>query len=138
MIIQLARGQKGISVIDVPILFRKRKGGKSRLIHNIFSYAIRAGTTMIRTYRDYEPLKTFMYIGGFFLLLGAATGTVVLYHYFTTGIVTGRLPMALLSVLFLILGFQSILIGILADMLMSQKRVQDEVLYRLKKMEYDK
>lgn len=125
-----------VVMVEVPITFRKRSNGKSRLIGNIFNYAKRSGATMIRTYRDYQPLKTFLIIGGFFLLIGAIAGIIVLQHYFTTGIVTGKLPMALLSALFLMLGCQSVLIGIVADMLKSQRKVQDEILYRVKKMEY--
>jgi len=45
---------------EVPVYFAKRKG-KSRLMSNPFSYAIRAWINIIRTYRDYEPLKFFRY-----------------------------------------------------------------------------
>ena len=125
-----------VVMVEVPITFRKRVSGKSRLIGNIFNYARRSGTTIIRTYRDFQPLKTFIIIGGCFILPGIVAGIIVLQHYLSTGIVAGKLPMALLSVLLIVLGFQSILIGIVADMLKSQRKVQDEILYRLKKQEY--
>jgi glycosyltransferase involved in cell wall biosynthesis len=128
----------GFKIVEVPITFRKRTSGKSRLIANVLTYATRAGATIIRTYRDYHPLITFVYIGIILIFCGVISGAVVLYHYATTGVVTGRLPTALLSVLLLLLGFQSFLIGILADMLTSQRRIQDEILYRLKKTEYGK
>jgi glycosyltransferase involved in cell wall biosynthesis len=38
----------GLTIVDVPVEFRKRKGGESRLISNIFSYASRAGGTIDR------------------------------------------------------------------------------------------
>lgn len=125
-------------IVEVPITFRKRTNGGSRLISNIFNYAGKAGATIIRTYRDFQPLKTFLFIGGCFILAGLITGMYVLAYYFSTGVITGKLPTAVLTVLLMILGFQSIVMGILADMLKSHKQVQDEILYRLKKIEYSK
>jgi hypothetical protein len=47
------------------------------------------------------------------------------------------LPSAVLTVLLLIVGTQTIVLGLLADMLRTHRRIQDEILYRLKKMERD-
>ncbi|MBE9594076.1 MAG: glycosyltransferase family 2 protein, partial [Proteobacteria bacterium] len=127
----------GLMIEEIPIEFRKRKGGESRLISNIFGYAKRAGGTIVTTYRDYQPLKTFSYIGIFFIVFGLILGSRVLIHYFNTGMVTPYLPSAVLTVLLLIVGIQTLVIGLLADMLKTHRRIQDEVLYRLKKMESD-
>ena len=122
---------------EIPIEFRKRSGGESRLISNIFRYAKRAGKTMVRTYRDYKPLKTFSYLDLFFVVCGLILGFRVFIHYFDTGVVGSYLPSAVLTVLLLIVGIQTIVLGLLADMLKTHRRIQDEVLYRLKKMERD-
>ena len=127
----------GLVIEEVPIEFRKRKGGESRLISNIWGYAKRAGGTMAMTYRDYQPLKTFSYIGIFFIVCGLILGLRVLIHYFDTGMVGPYLPSAVLTVLLLIVGIQTIVLGLLADMLKTHRRIQDEVLYRMKKMERD-
>ena len=133
-IIQAAK--MGLKIEEVPIEFRKRRGnGKSRLISNIFSYAKRAGLTILRTYRDYHPLKTFLYIGLFLLLIGIVIGLRVLYHYIQTGMIGFYLPSAILSVALIIIGFQTIVLGLLADMLKTQRQILDDILYRLKKME---
>lgn len=127
-----------IVMAEVPITFRKRIGGSSRLISNVFKYAGRAGKTIISTYRDYQPLKTFFAIGLLFLLAGTIGGILVLHQYIETGAVSGKMPTAILTVLLYTLAFQSFITGILADMLKTHKKVQDEILYRLKKMEYKK
>ena len=127
----------GLVIEEVPIEFRKRTGGESRLISNIFGYAKRAGGTIAMTYRDYQPLKTFSYIGIFFIVCGLIFGLRVLIHYFDTGMVGSYLPSAVLTVLLLIVGIQTIVLGLLADMLKTHRKIQDEVLYRLKKMERD-
>ncbi|MCK4730871.1 MAG: hypothetical protein KAT65_00305, partial [Methanophagales archaeon] len=125
----------GLVIEEVPIEFRKRRGGKSRLISNIFRYATRAGTTIVKTYRDYQPLKTFSYLGFLFIVGGLIIGARVLVYYFDTGVIGGRLPSAVLTVLLLIVGAQTVVLGLLADMLKMQRKIQDEVLYRVKKME---
>jgi len=125
----------GLVIEEVPIEFRKRRGGESRLISNIFGYAKRAGVTIVKTYRDYQPLKTFSYLGFLFIIAGLTIGSRVLIYYFNTGVIGGRLPSAVLTVLLLTVGAQTIVLGLLADMLKTQRKVQDEVLYRVKKME---
>ena len=83
----------------------------------------------------YKPLKTFSFLGLFFIVFGLILGFRVLIHYFDTGMVGPYLPSAVLTVLFLIVGIQTIVLGLLADMLKTHRRIQDEILYRLKKME---
>lgn len=120
---------------EIPIEFRKRRVGPSRLISNILIYAKRAGATIIRTYRDYQPLKTFFAIGLIFVIAGLIFGVKVLLHFINTGIVGGELPSAVLTVLLLIIGFQTLVLALLADMLKTHRTIQDEILYRLKKIE---
>jgi len=135
-LIQMAH--MNIVMLEVPITFSRRTGGKSRLIGNVFRYARRAGPTILRTYRDYMPMRTFFYAGSLFAIAGLICGLIVVAHYLDTGFVTGKLPTAILSVLLILIGVQCYIIGVLADMLRSHKKVQDEILYRLKKMEYGK
>lgn len=122
---------------EVPIEFRKRAGGPSRLISNIFKYAKRAGTTIVKTYRDYQPLKTFSILGIVLLLIGLFFGFKVLFHFFQTGTVGLELPSAVLTVLLLIIGVQTIVLGLLADMLKTHRTIQDDILYRLKSIEHE-
>lgn len=129
----------GLKIVEVPIEFRKRRGdGKSRLISNIFKYAKRAGIIILRSYRDYYPLKVFGLIGSTFIIAGFYFGWRVLSYYFATGSVGGRLPSAVLATLLFIIGVQTMVLGLLADMLKSQRMILDDVLYRLKKMESEK
>lgn len=125
----------GMVYEEVPIEFRKRTGGPSRLISNIFRYAKRAGTTIVKTYRDYQPLKTFSILGIIPLLIGLFFGFRVLFHFFRTGTVGSELPSAVFTVLLLIIGVQTIVLGLLADMLKTHRMIEDEILYRLKVME---
>lgn len=123
---------KGLRITEVPCSFRIRTG-KSRLIPNIFSYANKAGATILMTYRDYKPLKTFLLIGGSIFFVGLLVGLRVLIHFLKTGLVSPYIPSAILTAVLLIMGFQVIILGLVADMIGNNRRILEEILYRLKK-----
>lgn len=123
--------QKGLMIAQVPVEFRGRTG-KSRLIPNIGAYAIRASGTIFGTYRDYHPLKFFSIIGGVLISLGLVFGIRVLLHFSQTGTVSPYLPSVLLSSLLVVLGLGSIVLGVFLHMVNGQRKLIEEILYRLK------
>jgi len=125
---------KGLQIEQVPVEFRRRDG-KSRLIPNLSTYAIRAGTLILSTYRDYHPLKFFSSLGGIFLVIGLSFGVKVLLHFSQTGMVSPYLPSAILASLLILIGLGTITLGIFTHMLNSQRQLSEEILYRLKKSE---
>ena len=125
-----------LTMVEIPIDFRRRDGN-SRLMSGVFNYAKRAASTIMRTYRDYEPLKVFGLIGLVFMFAGMVTGVRVFIHYLQTGMVTPYLPSAVLTVILGIIGVQIIVFGLIADMLKTQRAIGEEVLYRLKKMKFE-
>ncbi|WP_410508130.1 glycosyltransferase family 2 protein [Methanosarcina hadiensis] len=127
----------GLVIEEVPIEFRRRHAGPSRLISSIWRYAKKAGVTIARGYRDFHPLDTFFGVGSLFILVGFVFGSKVLITYFNTGAVAGTLPSAVLTLLLILIGVSTMTLGLIADILKTQRKVQDEILYRLKKMEYD-
>ena len=123
---------KNLTVEQIPIEFRRREG-ESRLISSLFGYAKSAGNTIIRSYRDYHPFRVFTAIGGAIILIGLIFGFRVLIHYFATGMVTPYLPSAVLATVLIVVGLQVIVLGLLADTLKTQRMLEEEILYRLKK-----
>ena len=111
----------------------RAREGKSRLISNIATYAWKASLAILSTYRDYKPLQLFSFIGGIFLLLGAGFGLRVLVHFSQTGMVTPYLPSSILSSLLIIMGMITIMLGYFMHMLNGQRRLTEEILYRVKK-----
>lgn len=125
---------KRLRIVEVPVEFRKRDGdGQSRLISSIMTYAKNSAVTLIRTYTSYNPLKMFTFIGGVIFLLGGIFGLRVLIHFLLAGMVTPYLPTALLSSVLAIIGFQIIVIGLIADISHQNRHVMEEILYRMKK-----
>ena len=122
----------GLTLVEIPVEFRKREG-ESRLIRSLPGYAYSAGTTIFRNYRDYHPLMVFSVIGLVVVLAGVVIGSGVLFHFLATGMVTPYLPSAVLTTVLIIVGLQIFVFGFLADMLKGQRKLMEEILYRLKR-----
>jgi len=122
---------KNLIIEEIPVTFRKREG-KSKLIKSLFSYIKEVGIAILKTYRDYHPLKTFTLIGLFFITVGFLFGLRVLIHYFRTGYVSPYMPSAILATLMLIIGLLIVILGIIADMIKSSRELTEELLYKVK------
>jgi hypothetical protein len=94
----------------------------------------RSAATIVRIYAMYEPFKLFTLLGGLLLSLGLALGLRYAFFWWR-GDVRGHLQSAILSVLLLILGFQALQWGILADLIASNRKLLEDLLYRVRKME---
>ena len=71
----------------------------------------------------YEPFKVFVLLGSV-LLLGAASRLGLRYAWFWwLGDIRGHLQSAILSVLLLILGFQTLQWGVMADLIASNRKL---------------
>ena len=124
--------EKQLLIKEVPADFRKRDG-ESRLISNIFIYAKRAGFTVIETYVSYKPLRVFLSVGAILGLSGAFFGYKVLIHFLETGMVSPFIPSAILSSMLLILGVQVMIMGLIAEMIKRNRKVQERILTLQKK-----
>ncbi|MEK6967675.1 MAG: glycosyltransferase family 2 protein [Nanoarchaeota archaeon] len=111
---QLIRAERmKFKITEVPVTARKTR--KSRLMKSPFDYALKAWITILRLYRDYEPLKFFGIIGGSLFLIGFLMGIFILATLIETGAV-GGIPRVVLSALLILTGIQIISLGFLADM----------------------
>jgi len=120
MIIRASR--EGYRIQEVPIFFAKRKHGDSRLISNSFSYGSNALSIMVKTFREYHPLKFFGVPGVVFILLGLLLGISLVDVFVKTGTFSGHTASVMLTVLLIITGGLLISMGLLADMMESKYR----------------
>jgi len=83
----------------------------------------------------YEPLKMFATIGGLLFGGGLLIGLRFVYFYFTTG-GAGHIQSLILAAILLLLGFQIFFLGLVADIIGSNRQLIESTLYRIKKIEY--
>jgi glycosyltransferase involved in cell wall biosynthesis len=106
----------------------------SRLYRGIGTYLRKSMATIFRIYTLYKPLKTFFAIGALLMLAGVGIGLRFLW-YFIEGDRGGHVQSLILSAVFLIVGFQTLLIGLIADLISVNRRLSEEVLIRVKRLE---
>jgi glycosyltransferase involved in cell wall biosynthesis len=126
-------GKKRMAIAHVPVHTNPRTR-ESRLFDSVFSYIKKSSATIVRIYAMYEPLKVFTYIGFSIFAAGFAVALRFVYFYFT-GSGMGHLQSLILSAVLMIVGFQILLIGLLADVLSGSRKLLEDILYRVRTLE---
>jgi glycosyltransferase involved in cell wall biosynthesis len=109
----------------------------SRLFDSMIGYIRRSGATIVRIYVMHEPLKVFTYIGSLVFLVGLAGGARFIYYYFA-GEAYRHLASLVASGVLMILGFQVVLIGLVADAISGTRKQLEDLLYRVRSMELER
>jgi hypothetical protein len=128
-------GKKRMAIAHVPIATNPRTR-ESRLFGSIFSYVKQSAATIVRIYAMYEPLKVFTYIGLAVFVAGLVLPIQFVYTELTqTRFGPRNIQGLVLSAVLMIVGFQVILIGLLADVISANRKLLEEVVYRVRSLE---
>lgn len=126
-------GKKQLMITHVPIDVNPETR-PSRLFPGIPSYLLRSSSTLVRIYALYEPLRVFTIIGLVLLGGGAVISTRFLYYYWSDG-GDGHIQSLILAAVLVLAGVQTILIGLLADLIGSSRRMIEDTLLRVRRLE---
>jgi glycosyltransferase involved in cell wall biosynthesis len=128
-------GARRLAVVHVPIV-PNGPTRPSRLMRHLTHYLTHSTTTIVRAYTLYRPLRVFTVLGSLSLLVGIAIGLrfVVLYMM---GQGAGNVQSLILAAILCIIGVQTLLIGLVADLVGFNRKIMEEVLYRLRRLEAD-
>ena len=109
----------------------------SRLFSSMWRYMKRSSTVITRSFVMYKPLKFFMTIGLVLLLIGAVLGIRFLI-LMAMGEGDGHIQSLILTAILVMMGFQTITIGLLGDTISANRKLLEDVQYRVRKMECGK
>lgn len=127
-------GQKHMAIISVPIQTNEDLR-PSRLLKSIPSYIRKSVVTIIRIFVVYKPFRFFISLGTLLFTCGCLLGVRFLFSYFTGG-GAGHIQSLILASVLLGIGFQTILVAFLADLLSVNRRLLEDIQYRAKKIDY--
>ncbi|MCR5790243.1 MAG: glycosyltransferase family 2 protein, partial [Lachnospiraceae bacterium] len=128
-------GHSRTAITSVPVRTNPETR-KSRLFHSMFGYIKRSGVTIIRAFMMYKPLKFFGIIGVILLLMGLGLGVrFLIYLFLDEG--TGHVQSLILAAILMIMGFQSVLIGLQADIIAANRKLLEDIQYHVRKLDYD-
>jgi glycosyltransferase involved in cell wall biosynthesis len=124
-------GKRRLRIADVPIAARHTPR-RSRLAPTMAHYLGNAGSAMARAYAMYQPMKVFFVIGGLFLFAGVAIGVRFLTLWLE-GRGSGNVQSLILAAILSIIGFQTLSLGLLADLMGANRKILEELLYRVRR-----
>jgi len=127
-------GHSNMQIGSVPI-HTNPETRKSRLFKSMFSYIRRSLVTIVRSYMMYKPLRFFSIIGALFLGIGFIIAIRFIVFYFS-GYGLGHVQSLVLSSILILLGTQSLLAGLHADLISANRRLLEEIEYRVRKIDY--
>ena len=129
-------GARRMAVVYVPIRTNPQTR-QSRLMSSIPSFLLLSAITILRFYIMYRPMRVFTALGGTLLASGVVLGARFLY-YFLAGPGTGKVQSLILAAILTIVGFQVCLIGLIADLVRLNRKMLEETLYRVRRMELER
>lgn len=121
-------GNRNLSVMSVPVRTNPPKR-PSRLMNGMWDYLLRSGVTIIRAYAMYRAIRVFFTIG--IILIGLGGFFAIRYFiFFVQGQGAGHIQSVILAAILLIVGFQTMLNGLLADLIASNRKLLEEILVK--------
>jgi len=128
-------GKNKLAIAHVPVRTNPRVR-PSRLFDSLFAYVKASGATIVRIYAMYEPLKVFSYIGASIFTIGLAITARFIYYYLT-GTGRGHVQSLIIAAVLMIVGFQVLLIGLVSDMISGNRKLLEDLMYRIRSLELD-
>jgi len=125
-------GRSNIRVLSVPIRTNPDLR-PSRLVKSTGGYVFRSLTTIVRIFATYRPMLFFWMLGGFLSIVGLASGIRFLF-YFAAGQGSGHVQSVIFTALALILGFLLFMLGFLADLMATNRRLLERIEWRVRKL----
>lgn len=129
-------GREKIAITSVPI----RTNGElrpSRLFNSIMGYVKKSMLTIIRAYMMYKPLRCFTFVAAVPTLIGLLIGFRYLY-FVAMGTSGGHVQSLLLACTLIILGFVTLVVGLLADVLAANRKLIEDAQYHVRRAEYER
>jgi glycosyltransferase involved in cell wall biosynthesis len=127
-------GARRMAVVYVPVRTNPPTR-QSRLIRSIPSFVTLSVITVLRFYTMYRPLRVFTTVGGAMIAGGVALGLRFLYYFWQRGGAAGNVQSLILAAILIIVGFQVCMIGLMADLVRLNRKMLEEELYRVRRLE---
>lgn len=127
-------GQKNMAITSVPVRVNEDLR-PSRLFKSIPSYIKRSIVTIVRIFIIYRPFRFFGAIGAVLFGVGFLIGMRFLWFYLG-GEGAGHIQSLILASSLLIMGFQTLLIAFVADLLAANRKLLEDTRYLSRQSHY--
>jgi len=126
---------KKVSIMEIPVKVRGiREHGKSKVASNLFRYGYQTLKVILKTLRDYWPLKLSAIISFFFFLIALGLGIFFIIHYVKTGTFSPNKWAGFAGGFFFLMSVLTLAIGFILEMFSRMRLNQEEMLYYMKQI----
>lgn len=129
-------GRNRMAIMSVPVRTNPELR-KSRLFHSMLGYVKKSMLTIIRALMMYKPLYCFTLVALVPSIIGLGVGLRFMIYYWS-GRGNGHTQSLMLACTLIIIGFITFVIGMLADVIAANRKILEDVQYRLRCQEYQK
>lgn len=130
----LAKKQKRI--MSVPVEVKYYSGRKSRVVTSFGQFLFGSALNILRAFRDFAPLRFFVYMGTIPFVVGLVSAGFVGWHWLQTGRTSPYQLLVFVGVYLISLGIIIWIIGVVADMLDRNLNNQEKIIEELKRAKY--
>ncbi len=124
---------KRLAVASVPVI-TNAPTRDSRLFKSMGQHIQKSTAAIVRSFTMYRPLFVFMFVGVSMFYVGALLGLRFLYYAFI-GEGSGHIQSLIVAAVLIIVGFQTSMTGLMADLIAINRKLAEKSLTKLKHME---
>ncbi len=130
-------GNKRLEIVSVPVVTNP-KTRESRLFKNIFHHMGKSGAAIIRSFLMFKPYVIFATLAVFFGILGAIPLVRFFVIWVTGGDSSGNVQSLIFGAIMSVACLLSVALGVISDLLRTNRVLLEEQLERIKTMQYDR
>ncbi len=130
--------EAGLEVQTIPIGVTYYPGRQSRVVRGFWSFVATSAVNILRSYRDFAPLRFFFFLGWLAFAPGFLSAGFVGLHWLSTGRTSPYTSLGLVGFYLFSLGLLLWVVGLLADMQVRTARNQEKILGFLKEAAYSR
>src|SRR3989338_1180676 len=129
---------KNLKVLWVPVNVTYFEGRQSRVVKSIVNYVSNSSRIILKAVRDVRPMKFFGIPGLFLIALSLAVFIGFLFFYFQDFKISPYRNYLLFSAVTFLIGLQFFVFSLIADMIKSNRKLTEDLMYLMKKEKYKK
>lgn len=129
---------KDLKILWIPVEVTYFSGRKSRVVKSVMSYINNSFRIILKAVRDVRPMKFFGIPGLFLILISLAVFIGFLFFYLQDFRISPYRNYLLFSAVTFLVGLQFVVFALIADMIKSNRKLTEDMMYQMKKERYKK
>jgi glycosyltransferase involved in cell wall biosynthesis len=128
-------GHKRLRIASIPVT-TNAKTRESRLFRNIFHHMAKSGSAIVRSYLMFKPYVLFAWFAAVFGVLALYPAIRFLVLHFGPSDSDGNIQSLIFAAIMAVAALLSVALGILSDLLRTNRTLLEEQLERIKQIQY--